>query len=418
MFRTLTSRQLAFDVVTAALCLLLRLAIQINEVPMFFVVLAMAAALGLRRVSPGLALAAAWAGAIVQVSTGLHPDVSNLAILPVLYATASYGLPPVKWSGLASAGLGAVVVAVYTSLANVFYAVQCNAVSGSSCSFGGRVPESLFSLMIIFFFTLVVFLLSWTFGLLAKTWRKARESSLARVIAERQRIDAEQDVVVEQERTRIARDMHDVVAHSLAVVIAQADGARYAGRQDPEAVDAALTTIAGTARQALGEVRVLLGQLRHSQGDAPQPALSDLEQLFGQLRASGLRIEFSESGDSVPLAPGQQLAVYRIVQEALTNALRHGDAGQDVTVRFEWTADSIALEVSNAIAAGEKRGADADEAVALRGLASPGTAGHGLAGMRERTVLWGGTFEAGIADGKTYLVRAVLPIPELAGDGS
>lgn len=418
MFRTLTSRQLAFDVIAASLCLLLRWAIGLNEAAMLFVVIAMAAALALRRVSPGLALAVAWAGAIIQVSTGLHPDVSNLAILPVLYATACYGLPSVKWSGLASAGLGAIVIAVYTSLSNVFYAVHCSVRSASLCGFEGQIPESLFSLMIIFFFTLVVFVLSWTFGLLAKTWRKARESSLARVVAERQRIDAQQDVVVEQERTRIARDMHDVVAHSLAVVIAQADGARYAGKQDPEAVDAALVTIAGTARQALGEVRVLLGQLRHSQGDAPQPVLSDLEQLFAQLRASGLRIEFSESGEPVPLAPGQQLAVYRIVQEALTNALRHGDAAHDVTVRFEWTATLIALEVSNAIAAGERRGADAAEAAALHDRASLGTAGHGLAGMRERTVLWGGTFEAGPVDGKSYLVKAVLPIPEPARDGS
>jgi signal transduction histidine kinase len=420
MFRTLTSRQLAFDVVTAALCLLLRFAIGVHEVPMFFVVLAMAVALGLRRLSPGLALAVAWVGAIVQVSTGLHPDVSNLAILPVLYATASYGLPQIKWSGLSSAGLGAIVIAVYTSLSNIFYAVQCSRVSGAPCSFDGQVPESLFSLMVIFFFALVVFVLSWTFGLLAKTWRKARESSLARVIAERQRIDAQQDVVVEQERTRIARDMHDVVAHSLAVVIAQADGARYAGKQDPEAVDAALVTIAGTARQALGEVRVLLGQLRHSQGDAPQPTLSDLGQLFAQLRASGLRIEFSESGDPVLLAPGQQLAVYRIVQEALTNALRHGDAAQDVLVRFGWSAASLTVEVSNALLG---TNAVADDGAARHdtgqtGTAQPVTAGHGLAGMRERTVLWGGTFEAGPVDGKDYVVKAALPIPEAARDGS
>jgi signal transduction histidine kinase len=404
MFRTLTSRQLAFDVITAALCLLLRLTVGMNEVPMFFVVFAMAAALGLRRVSPGLALAVAWTGAIVQVATGLDPDVSNLAILPVLYATSSYGVPQLKWLGLASGGLGAIIVAAYTSLGNVFYAVQCNTVSGSSCSFGGQIPASVFSLVMMFLFALVVFVLSWTFGLLAKTWRKARESSLARVIAERQRIDAQQDVVVEQERNRIARDMHDVVAHSLAVVIAQADGARYAGRQDPDAVDAALITIAGTARQALGEVRVLLGQLRHSQGEAPQPALADLERLFGQLRASGLHIVFSQDGEPVELAAGQQLAVYRIVQEALTNALRHGDVAQDVIVRFEWSAASITVEVSNAVAA------EGGGTTAKPDAARPGAAGHGLAGMRERAVLWGGTFDAPPVDGGNYVVRAVLPL--------
>ncbi len=406
MFRTLTSRQLAFDIVTAALCLLLRLAVGVQEVPMFFVVFGMAAALGLRRVSPALALAVAWAGAIVQVATGLDPDVSNLAILPVLYATASYGVPQLKWLGLASSGLGAVVITVYMTLRDLWSSLRCGGGPGSSC-FDSQNPHWGFFLVVIFFSALAVFVLSWTFGLLAKTWRTARESSLARVIAERQRIDAQQDVVVEQERNRIARDMHDVVAHSLAVVIAQADGARYVGRQDPGAVDAALVTIAGTARQALGEVRVLLGQLRHSEGDVPQPALADLEQLFGQLRSSGLRIVFSQDGDPVPLSAGQQLAVYRIVQEALTNALRHGDAARDVNVRFGWTADSVAIEVSNAISAG-----DGGNAV-VPGPVPSGATGHGLAGMRERTVLWGGKFDAGPSDGGDYLVKAILPIREL-----
>ncbi|HEY5320430.1 MAG TPA: sensor histidine kinase, partial [Galbitalea sp.] len=162
MFRTLTSRQLAFDVVAAGLCLLLRFAIGIHEVPMFFVVVAMAVALGLRRVSPGLALAVAWVGAIVQVAIGLHPDVSNLAILPVLYATASYGIPQLKWLGLASGGLGATVIAVYTSLRDVLYSSRCDLISGSSCLGFGQIPASVFSLLIVFFSALAVFVLSWT----------------------------------------------------------------------------------------------------------------------------------------------------------------------------------------------------------------------------------------------------------------
>ncbi|WP_316313707.1 sensor histidine kinase, partial [Clavibacter michiganensis] len=136
-----------------------------------------------------------------------------------------------------------------------------------------------------------------------------------------------QDVVVEQERNRIARDMHDVVAHSLAVVIAQADGARYARLVDPEAADEALRTISTTARQALGDVRILLAQLRHSEDDAPQPELKELSDLIDQMRSTGLTIEFVETGQPGEFGTGQQLAVYRIVQEALTNVLRHGDVG-------------------------------------------------------------------------------------------
>jgi len=398
---------ITIDVIVAAVCLVLRFLVGISEVWMLFVVVAMAAALSLRRVSPALALAVAWVGAILQVSTGLHPDVANLAILPVLYCTARFGMPVVKWSGLASAILGAVVIAVYTSLGTVFQAVACTARSTSVCGFQGQIPESLFTLFITFLFALVVFVLSWTFGLLAKTWRRARENSEAIAAEQRERLAAQRDVAIEQERTRIARDMHDVVAHSLAVVIAQADGARYAGVKDPGAVDAALVTIASTARQALGEVRVLLGQLRHNQGDAPQPTVADLHPLFGQLRDSGLTVTFSEDGEVVSLTAGQQLAVYRIVQEALTNALRHGDAAREVSVRFDWTAESVAIAVSNAVTSAQN-----DAAAPAEPRSS-----HGLAGMSERAKLWGGTFEAG-QTGQEYSVRVVLPIavPDSAED--
>ena len=135
---------------------------------------------------------------------------------------------------------------------------------------------------------------------------------------------------------RIARDMHDVVAHSLAVVIAQADGARYAPRRRriPAVATEALGTISTTARAALADVRLLLTQLRHSQGDGPQPTLADLEALYAQVRAAGVDLRV----DVDPAPPGEppaavQLAVYRILQEALTNALRHGDGGP-VAVRL------------------------------------------------------------------------------------
>src|SRR5690606_11765340 len=116
MIRTLTSRQLAFDVSLAAVCVVARWFITIHEAPLVPVVLLMAGALALRRVSPALALAIAWVGALLQLSFGLGPDVSNLAILPVLYATAAYGGPRMKWLGLISAGVGAIVAGSYLTL--------------------------------------------------------------------------------------------------------------------------------------------------------------------------------------------------------------------------------------------------------------------------------------------------------------
>jgi signal transduction histidine kinase len=413
MFRSLTRPQLAFDIGLAVLCFLFGLLVYSNGAfGSSIALVGMAAALALRRFSPALALTLAWATSVVQVIFAIGPDPSNLAILPVLYATARYGIPPVKWIGLGSTAAGAFVIAGYATFGPVI-GFRFNGGNQSFLSF----PHVIVSFGIVFFSAFAVFALSWTFGLLAKTWSGAREESQARIIAERRRIDAQRSVVLEQERNRIARDMHDVVAHSLAVVIAQADGARYARESDPDAVDAALSTISATAREALGDVRILLGQLRHSQDEAPQPVLADLDRLLEQFRASGLRVTFRESGEPLALATGAQLAAYRIIQEALTNALRHGDSTREATVALTWESDAIAIEVSSSLAPDAAAGADARPPAhpntsrpdASRPDASESTAqGHGLAGMTERAVLAGGTLSAG-AEEDSFVVSASIP---------
>jgi signal transduction histidine kinase len=384
MFRSLKPRQIVLDVSIAVACVLFELLI--HGLPVSLMALAgMGVALALRRLSPGLALGIAWVTALAQVLLNVGPDPSNLAILAILYATASYGTPFIKWAGLASSGLGALVITAYLSLEAP----------------GGiwDITQTLAQSAAAFFSTLAAFALSWTLGLLAKTWRKARESTQARVIAERARIDAQESVVVEQERNRIARDMHDVVAHSLAVVIAQADGARYAREHDPGAVDSALATISATAREALGDVRILLGQLRHSQSDSPQPALADLDRLIEHVRATGLEVRFEQTGTPCPLPIGAQLAVYRIVQEALTNALRHGDTNADSSMTFTWTPSGLSLEIRN------RASTDNREQLARDVI---DYSGHGLAGMSERAALAGGTFSAS-RDEAEFVVTATIP---------
>lgn len=375
MIRQLTAPQLAFDIVLAVLCVVLRLTIGLESPVMLIVIVLMAAALALRRFSPALALGVAWLGALIQMAALLPPDASNIAILAVLYATARYGEPAVKWAGLISAGAGAVISTGY--LYFQAYPFEWAKVEGQG-----------FRLVTIgtigFVASLAVLGLSWTAGLLARTRRAARDTRLSQAAAER-------EVVIEQERNRIARDMHDIVAHSLAVVVAQADGARYA--TDSASKDEALATIAGTAREALADVRLLLGQLRHRQDAGPQPAIADLDRLVEQLRASGLTIAFRTEG-AVPVLPaGQQLALYRIAQEALTNALRHGDTGAEVVLALRWTPDAAELEITSALPH------------------EPGEPhqGHGLAGMRERAILVGGTFDAG-PRGDSWVVRARIPI--------
>jgi signal transduction histidine kinase len=389
MFRSLRRYQVVTDL-TIALGFLLVLVAGLSSSSTVFaslgVSLIFSVALALRRLSPALALVGAWLGATVQMGLLLEsPQTYDLAVLAILFTTASYGGRVLRWVGLGSAVLGSIIATVYLA----FFNGAVNSVSLGLSNFS----RGLSTIALLFFGCLAALGLSWTLGLLARAVRRSRQSREAQAVAE-------QDVIVEQERNRIARDMHDVVAHSLAVVIAQADGARYARESDPAAVDAALTTISTTAREALGDVRILLGQLRHSQGETPQPMLADLDSLLDQLRDSGLVVSREAVGEDRPLATAQQLAVYRISQEALTNALRHGDTGREVRLVFVWEPDALRLVVSSALS--DARAAD-----------EPHPGGHGLAGMRERAVLVGGTFAAGVDDDR-WVVTATIPLTLVA----
>lgn len=208
--------------------------------------------------------------------------------------------------------------------------------------------------------------------------------------------DAEREIVVVQERNRVAREVHDIVAHSLAVVVAQADGARYAARQDPATVEPALEAIADTARTALTEVRTLLQELRHSQGSRPAPVLADLDSLLDAMRDLGLTIEVTSFGHQRGLAESTQLAAYRIIQESLTNALRYGDRSAPVQVEYDWGDRSLSIVVTSALRE--------DEVPHLGGQ------GHGVPGMRERAALAGGELSVAVGTRGTFRVRATLPV--------
>lgn len=403
MFRKLTSAQLTLDIVVPAMLVLFTLWVQRNGAPGdAFVTLGMGTALVFWRLSPPLALGIAWAVALVQVAADVPPHPANLSILVILCGTGAYGSRVVRWAGFASTFAGAFVIALSVALPEVLgllIAQDLAALFNLRSAFVGG--------LLVFVTATVAFLLSWTVGVL---WSTVMRSRANRRLA----VEAEQEVAAEQERTRIARDMHDVVAHSLAVVVAQADGARYIAKRDPEATEAALVTISTTAREALSDVRVLLAQLRHSQGDGPQPTLVDLERLFEQLRTAGLTIQDEVSGAPLPLGTAQQLAVYRIVQESLTNALRHADTAEPVRVHFAWTPHGLDLTIASVLRAPTGRTG------AIRTAATTATTGHGVAGMTERALLVGGHLTAGPEEGR-YVVRAWLPahpVTEPAGVAS
>ena len=396
MFTSLTRKQLIFDIAAAVVMWLLFAPLSVNpqiwwgsadapeiDWPAVAVSVVMAAALGLRRASPVLSLSSAWLGAIVQMIFGLPPMAINFAIFGVLYATAAYGSPRMRRAGLISVFVGATTIAAY--LVGGAYLV---AIDNSRPASDMIVPSVL------------MVALTWVasaFGLgLSYTLGALKRTRIVAIETERQASVAAALAASEQERNRIARDMHDVVAHSLAVVIAQADGARYAAASQPEVASEALSTIGQTARSALADVRLLLTQLRHSQAEGPQPTLADLEELYAQVRGAGvhLHIDVDPAPQSDPPA-AVQLAIYRIMQEALTNALRHGD-GSAVEVSLAFGTEAVTLRVRNAV------NAESD--------AHPG--GHGLIGMRERAVLVGGTFSAERI-GSDFVATAVIPAPAI-----
>lgn len=334
-------------------------------------------ALAFRRASPALALGIVWIGALLQVGLGRPPSFSDTAIFAVLYATAAYGSRRTYWAGFASTLLGAVVITAYLFL-------------GPTFASGGVTLTTLPLAVAVLVAAGFALLLAWTVGALVRAAVRARENRAAQ---ER----AEAEAATEQERVRIARDMHDVVAHSLAVVIAQADGARYAASADPAAATAALGTISTTARAALADVRLLLTQLRHAESEGPQPTIADLEELYAQVRAAGVELRVDiDPAPALPPPAAVQLAVYRILQEALTNALRHGDGGP-VAVALAWQADRVELDVRNRLRPGDRAA----------------ESGHGLIGMGERASLVGGRLNAADRDGE-FVVSATLPIGGVA----
>ena len=334
-------------------------------------------AAAISRLSPALALIVAWVGALLQMASGFSPGAYNLAILAVLFATSAWGSVRVLWFGGASALGGGVIAGIYLSLTSEPTLIQ-------DASTGLRVAFIAGLMGAVSVLTLVM---AWGAGLLWRLVLHGRRTREAQV-------RAEAVATAEQERVRIARDMHDVVAHSLAVVVAQSDGARYAAAADPAQATAALTTIGQTARAALSDVRLLLAQLRHSEGQGPQPTLADLETLYTQVRAAGIEPRVTVD----PMPPGEppagiQLAVYRILQEALTNAIRHGTG--DVDVRLSWYADSVQITVRNGVPPTPRQ--------------AHSERGHGLIGMRERAQLVGGTLTAE-REAEGFVVHAALPI--------
>jgi signal transduction histidine kinase len=337
-----------------------------------------------RRTYPWQSGAAMAIAALLNVAFLSVPVPAQSLVLVMVFSLAAYAP---RW-----ASLGGLVLAL---LGGAMFVVRFSFIPNGSA---GSIPAFLITLVAIE----AVVLVSWTLGDLMRNRRltvQALQDRAHRLEIERQQ---ERDLAAADERSHIAREMHDIVAHSLSVIITQADGARYASAQDPAVATETLGTIAETGRASLRDMRRLLGVLR---GDdvasvRPLPTLADVETLVDTVRRSGLDVVLERAGEPRRAMPsGAELTGYRVVQEGLTNVLKHAGPNASAQVLLEWTGRGLQVRIDD-----DGRGAGAD----------PATAGsrQGITGMAERLSLYDGTVEAAPKPGGGFRVHAFIPYTE------
>jgi signal transduction histidine kinase len=237
---------------------------------------------------------------------------------------------------------------------------------------------------------------------LAGRWLRERAARASRFRALSEQLDAEREQhvsgAVDRERIRIAQELHDVIGHCLSVIVLQAGGARVVVEREPERAREAMWVVERVGREALGEMRHLLGVFgseRDGEDRHSQPGLASIDDLIMRTRALGLDTELTVDGRPREVSPALALCAYRIVQEGLTNTIKHAGPARAM-VRMSWNEDHLELEIAD-----DGRGP---------GDQSNGRVGHGLVGMRERAALHQGRVEAGAGQGGGYRVQASLPL--------
>ena len=327
-----------------------------------------------RRSHPSLVLLLVGAAFAARVLLGFNPGIAGFGLLVAMYSVAAYEVGARRLVFLVVAGLGFVAGFV------VF------GVTGNPRSFAITVP-SLF------------FVAAWLIG----DYLRTRRAYVAQLEERAARLERERDrdrrLAADEERTRIARELHDVVAHDVSVIAIQAGAARAVQATKPEAAAQALGLIETTARETLIELNRLLGVLRGGNGvtpdRSPQPGIDQLAGLVEELRAAGLEVDARVEGKAEPLPPALDLSAYRILQEATTNVLKHARARR-VDIRVRYSETMLALDVRD-----DGAGDGSDPA---------SSSGHGLIGMRERVALFGGQLRAGREPAGGFSVHARLPI--------
>jgi signal transduction histidine kinase len=360
-------------------------------------VLAMVIPLVWRRRWPFTVLLVITVPAIVQLATN-RQVTDFLAFLIVFYTIAACSRPRLV-----------LIATLLLEIGIVFGVVQIRT-PGSGSHVGGGGSGVVHAVVVSALATGLV-AVAGLLGYYVRTNRRDKAAALAEQAeqAERERQHQAQ-LAASAERARIAREMHDIVAHNIAVMIALADGAAYTANQDRDQAVELMGQVSATGRTALTEMRRLLGVLRQpapsaagsGPGSGPQPTLADLDNMVETFRAAGLPVKLTIAGEPFLLPPSAQLAVYRMITEALTNTLKHA-TGSAAAVCLEYRDGEVSLEVSDDGAGRAGAGGAGAGGAAVSG-------GHGITGMRERAAVFGGEVSAGPRPGGGWQVRTVLKV--------
>ena len=350
-----------------------------DSAPPVLLLAVMCLALVFRRVRPVASFGVLTACGLIQWAVGWALGMENVTLLVGLYAVAAYGP---RWASRAGLGIGMVgVILAVTRYFSLEFTSEAT-VLGTGAMLAAMVVAT------------------WALG----DVRRTRQAYVTTLVDRAEQAERERDqqaaLAAAEERGRIAREMHDVVAHSLSVIVVQADGGRYVAEEHPAQAAGVLDTIGNTGRQALIEMRRLLGVLRDDDGDAgraPQPGVGALPELVRGVRDSrsnGAAVRFTVDGEPRPVDAGPSLAVYRVVQEALTNVMKHAGPRAAVDVAVHYGVEEVDVVIED-----DGRGASTlDDG-----------AGGGLVGMRERVGAYGGTCTAGPRPGGGWRVTARVP---------
>jgi signal transduction histidine kinase len=381
--RLVPDRHFAYDLGLCALVTVVTTAytLAVGERALGLATLVITLPLLVRRTYPAAALAIMTAGCLFALAVSSVPSAAGIVSVPVLVYTLA------RWSGRTLARLAWAVAVVGSFLGPARWAL------------GGR---GLGDLTVFMVSVVACFAVVSAAHVVGRKLRESEDSASRQERSEAERVrllESEQEqrarAATVDERNRIARELHDIVAHSLSVIVVQAEGGRALAARHPERAGEVLGTIAETGREALTETRRILGVLREGREGTgaeygPQPGLADIADL---VRRTSDRAELTTFGAPPPLAPAVGLTAYRVVQESLTNVLKHAGPGARARVVLACTADAVEIEVAD----------DGGTATV------PDGQGHGLRGMAERVSLHDGELSAGPGPGGGFVVRARIP---------